>query len=98
MVKNPHNRLEEIRPVMQRLRGNIEAGWMMFGDYDMVLVCQLPDSVTASALTMAISSGGVVQAIKTTSLLGFEKGVVAMKKAREAEYTPPPSDFPYFGA
>lgn len=98
VVKNPHNRLEELQPVVERLGGNIKAGWMTFGDYDVFIVCQLPDSVAAAALSMAISAGGAIKEIKTTPLLGFDEGVAAMRKAREAEYAPPPSEFPYFGA
>jgi hypothetical protein len=27
----------------------------------------------------------------------FEDGIKALKKAKEAEYAPPPSEIPYFG-
>ena len=42
LVKNPQNRLEAVRPVVEKLGGKIEGGWLAFGEYDIVLVCQMP--------------------------------------------------------
>jgi len=98
MVKNPHNRLEAVAPVVQRLGGEIVNGWLQFGEYDVVVICQMPDQVSAAALSMAISAGGAVKGVKTTPLMTFEEGLESMRKARDAQYSPPDSDFSYFGA
>ncbi|MBV8094081.1 MAG: GYD domain-containing protein [Acetobacteraceae bacterium] len=97
LLKNPHHRLEAIKPVVERLGGRIEAGWFTFGEYDLLIICELPDNVRAAALSMGISAGGAVKAIKTTPLMNFEDGLAALERAREAEYTPPRSEIPYFG-
>ena len=65
MNKNPHDRLQAVRPVLERLGGRLETGWMSFGDYDLMLICELPDNVGAAALSMAVSAGGAVKAVKT---------------------------------
>jgi len=98
MAKHPQNRLEAITPVVQRLGGNIVDGWMQFGEYDVVVICQLPDNLNAAALSMAISAGGAVKDVKTTPLLTMEEGIKSLRKAGEVPYSPPESDFPYFGA
>jgi hypothetical protein len=55
------------------------------------------DQVSAAALSMAISAGGAVKAVKTTPLMSFDDGLEAFRKAKQAEYAPHPSEIPYFG-
>jgi len=97
LLKDPQNRMEAVKPVVQRLGGSVVDGWLTFGDYDVLVICQLPDNVSATALSMAISAGGAVKSVKTTPLVTFDEGLEALKKAKDAEYTPPPSEVPYFG-
>jgi uncharacterized protein with GYD domain len=97
LTSAPVNRLEEVRPAIERLGGRIVNGWYSFGDYDVLIICQMPDIVSAAALSMALSAGGAVKAVKTTPLLTFEEGVEALRKARSAEYAAPPTEIPYFG-
>jgi uncharacterized protein with GYD domain len=52
LLKDPQNRMEAVKPVVQRLGGSVVDGWLTFGDYG-----QLPDNVSATALSMAISAG-----------------------------------------
>jgi len=97
LLKEPHDRLEAVKPVVERLGGRIETGWVTFGEYDLLVICEMPDSISAAALSMAVSSGGAVKAAKTTPLMTFDDGLKALRKARESEYTPPRSEIPYFG-
>lgn len=91
MVKNPQNRLEAVRPVVERLGGKIEGGWLAFGEYDAILICQMPNNVSAAAFSMAASAGGAVKAVKTTPLMTIEEGMEAMRKAAGAGFRPPSS-------
>lgn len=91
MVKNPQNRLDAVRPVVERLGGRVEGGWLAFGEYDVILICQMPDNVSATAFSMAASAGGAVKAVKTTPLMTVEEGMEAMRKAAGAGYRPPGS-------
>jgi len=47
-------------PLFNGLAGSVVDGWLTFGDYDVLVICQLPDNVSATALSMAISAGGAV--------------------------------------
>jgi uncharacterized protein with GYD domain len=89
LVKNPQNRMEAVRPVIERLGGRIEGSWLSFGEYDTIVVAQMPDNASAAALSMAVSAGGAVKAMKTTPLMSAEEGQEAMKKASSAGYRPP---------
>lgn len=97
LMKDPQNRLEAVKPVVERLGGSIMNGWFTFGEYDLLVVCQMPDNVSAAALSIAISAGGAVKSVKTTPLMTFEDGIQALAKAKESGYAPPRSEIPYFG-
>ena len=88
-VSNPQNRIEAIRPVIERLGGRIESAYYAFGEYDVVGIMEMPDPVSAAAFSLAASAGGAVKAIKTTPLLTIEDGIAAMQKAAGAGYRPP---------
>jgi len=89
LVKNPQNRVEAVRPAVEKLGGSIESAWLAFGEYDAVVIFQMPDNVSAAALSMAISAGGSCKAIQTTPLMTIEEGIEAMRKAGGAGYRPP---------
>jgi uncharacterized protein with GYD domain len=88
-VSNPQNRIEAIRPVIERLGGRIENAYYAFGDYDVVGIIEMPDNVSAAAFSLAASAGGAVKAIKTMPLMTIEEGIEAMRKAAGAGYRPP---------
>lgn len=97
LLSAPENRLEAVRPVVERLGGSIVNGWFSLGDYDLLVICEMPDHVSAAALSMAVSAGGAVKAAKTTVLVSFDEGLEAMQKAKSAGYSAPPTEIPYFG-
>jgi uncharacterized protein with GYD domain len=89
LVKNPQDRKAAIAPMVEKLGGRLESYWYSFGDYDSVVIVQVPDNVTAAALSLAASSAGALKGIKTTPLMTSEEGMAAMRKAAGAGYRPP---------
>ncbi len=89
MLKNPQNRSEVLRKTIEKLGGRLEGFWFAFGEYDIALVVEMPDNVSAAAYSMAASAGGGVKAAKTTQLLTTEEAMAAMKKAAKSGYKPP---------
>jgi uncharacterized protein with GYD domain len=86
-VSNPQNRVEAIRSVIEWVGPRLESAYLSFGDYDVVVIAEMPDSISGAAFSLATSGGGALKAIKTTPLLTIEEGMEAMKKA--AGYRPP---------
>ena len=78
-----------VRPAIEKLGGKIESAWYAFGDYDVVLIVQMPSNVDAGAIAIAFAAGGACKAVKTTPLLTAEEAVEAMKKASGSEYRAP---------
>lgn len=89
MIANPQNRLEVVRPVLERLGGRLECAYLAFGEYDVVGIAEMPDNVSMAAFSLAAAAGGAVKAVKTTPLMTIEEGIEAMKKASGAGYRPP---------
>ena len=58
MVKNPQDRSQAVQGAVEALGGNMERFWMAFGDYDIVGIVQMPDTVSAAAFSMAVAAGG----------------------------------------
>jgi len=89
LVSNPQNRIEALRPVLENLGGRIVNAWFAFGDYDVVLVTELPDNVSAAALAIAASAGGACKSVKTTPLMDTSEGLEALRKAAASGYRAP---------
>ena len=88
MVQNPQDRSAAIKGPVEKLGGRVERFWLSFGDYDVIGVIEMPDSVSAVAFSMAIAAGGACRAVRTTPLLTSSEGVEAMKKAATCGYKP----------
>jgi uncharacterized protein with GYD domain len=91
LVSNPVNRVEAIRPAIEKLGGRIESAWFSFGEYDVVLIMEMPENLSAAAFAFAVASGGAFKAHKTTPLMSMEEGIEAMKLAGLSGYKPPNS-------
>jgi uncharacterized protein with GYD domain len=89
LIAQPHDRIEAVRPAVEKLGGKITHGWFAFGDYDLIAIVEMPGNVEAAAFSLAAAAGGAVRAIKTTPLLTAAEGVEALKKAGKSGYKAP---------
>ena len=94
LISNPEDRAATVRPVIQRLGGDIAASWICLGKYDLVAILRLPDDETAAAASMAFKAGGALSSVHVTRLFPWDKGLEAMTRAREAGYRPPAKNSP----
>jgi uncharacterized protein with GYD domain len=86
LLAKPQNRIEAVRPAIEKLGGKIEGSWFAFGEADVVVIMSMPDNIAAAAIAMAFSAGGACKEVRTTPLLPIEDGVSAMKKAAASGY------------
>lgn len=86
LIKNPHDRIEAVRPAIESLGGKVKEGYFAFGDYDAIVIAEMPDNVTASAFAIACAGGGACKSIKTTPLMSSAEAVEALKKASRTGY------------
>ena len=90
-VGNQPNPEDRIRPLVEACGGRLESLFYSLGEYDVVLITDMPDDESAAALAVAANAGGSLRSGHTTKLLTVEQGLSAMRKANEASgsYTPP---------
>lgn len=89
LIKSPEDRATALRPLVEAMGGKIESIYFAFGDFDVVLIVDLPDSVSMAALSMAAGASGGVGDLKTTVLIPMSEGVEAARKAGSIGYRPP---------
>jgi len=74
--------------MVEKLGGRIVNGFFAYGEYDVVLILEMPDEASAAALPVAAAGGGALRAIKTTLLITATEGVEILKKAALCGYKP----------
>jgi uncharacterized protein with GYD domain len=89
LAKNPQNRAEAVRPVVESLGGKLNDFYFCFGEYDLIALCEFPDNASAGAFAVAATAGGALRAIKTTPLLTVDEGLEVMRRAGSLSYEPP---------
>ncbi len=87
-IRKLGGKIEAIRPAIRKLGGKIETAYFTFGDYDIVAIANMPDNVSAAAFSLAVSAGGSVVSIRTTTLMTIREGMRAMRQAKRSTYTP----------
>ena len=90
-LKNPVNRIDVIRPVIEKAGGKFVCSYYAFGPTDIFLIAELPDNQSAAALSLAFASGGALSKCEITPLMSNTDGLSAIKKGGELVglYKPP---------
>jgi len=89
LVQRPENRMEALKPVIAKLGGEILVWYYTFGEYDVVVLFEVPSNANAAAVSMAIAGSGAVKDFKTTVLMSPDEGFDALLLAQGAGYRPP---------
>jgi uncharacterized protein with GYD domain len=81
-LKNPQNRPDTVgRAACEAVGGKLVGSWYCFGDYDLIIIADVPNNESMAAIALAIASGGAVKSAKTTVLMSGAEAVAGMKKA-----------------
>ncbi|SRR5712691_8377403 len=75
-----------IEQLVDAAGGKLESFYFAFGESDVVVIADLPDEETATAIALTVNSGGLVS-LKTRVLLTPEEVDAAAK--RSVDYRPP---------
>jgi uncharacterized protein with GYD domain len=79
-------RREAVEQALKSLGGTLEAFYYAFGDTDVFLIVDLPDHVSATAMSFVANAAGTAK-VKTTVLITPEEVDQAVKKS--VDYRPP---------
>jgi len=81
-LTEPHDPVEAFRPTLEDLGAKILVAGFPFGEYDVLVVYEAPDDMTAASVAMAISAAGEVKSGKTTRLLSGQEWLESLRKRR----------------
>jgi uncharacterized protein with GYD domain len=89
MVQHPQHRESAVRKSCEALGGKMHQFFYSFGDYDAVVLVELPNNKAAAALALSVEGSGAVRQIHTTVLITTAEAMEAMKTAQSDKYAPP---------
>jgi uncharacterized protein with GYD domain len=79
-------RREAVRQAVESVGGRFEVQYFALGEHDAFVIADLPDHVSAAAISLAVTATGAART-KTTALLTPEEVDQAVKKT--VKYEPP---------
>ena len=91
-LKNPKARMETVgRSLCEAAGGTFIGAWYCLGEYDGILIADMPDAESMSALALSVAAGGAARAGKTTALMTGAQAVASMTKAQTINKTYSPA-------
>jgi uncharacterized protein with GYD domain len=83
-VKNPQNRIETVgHQACEAVGGKMVGAWYCFGDFDFILIADVPNNESMTAISLAVAAGGAIKNSRTTPLMTGAQAVEAMKKVAD---------------
>ncbi len=91
LISHPEDRVTAARRVAESAGGTLESIYWMLGDRDGLAIVDAPDSVSAAAISLAVTSSGAFKHNETRELLTQDQLAGALSRARElgAAFHPP---------
>jgi uncharacterized protein with GYD domain len=81
-LKEPEDPVEAIRSALEDVGAELVVAGFPFGEYDVLVVYEAPDDVTAASVAMAVAAAGEVKSAKTTRLLSGQDWLESLRKRR----------------
>jgi uncharacterized protein with GYD domain len=81
-LNEPQDPVETIGPILEDLGAKIVVAGFPFGEYDLLIVYEAPDDMTAASVAMAVAAAGEVKSAKTTRLLSGQEWLESLRKRR----------------
>lgn len=84
MVEKPEDRQSEVKGLFRRAGGKLLSYYFTFGEYDFLIVAEMPDEATMLSVLAVAASGGGVTDLKTTVAMTTAQAKEALASANEA--------------
>jgi uncharacterized protein with GYD domain len=81
-IQDPQDPVEVISAAMEDVGATILVAGFPFGEYDILIVYEAPDDMTAASVAMAVAAAGEVKSGKTTRLLSGHEWLESLQKRR----------------
>jgi len=91
LIKNPEDRSVVVSKLIEKLGGKMLAFYYSYGDWDGLVIAEMPDNVSGLTTAMVSFAGGGTARLKTTILITVKEAMAAMKKASGLKLEQPKS-------
>ncbi|HEY7260109.1 MAG TPA: GYD domain-containing protein [Trebonia sp.] len=81
-LQDPQDPVEAISPALEDVGAKILVAGFPFGEYDVLVVYEAPDDMTAASVAMAVAAAGDVKSAKTTRLLSGQEWLESLRRRR----------------
>lgn len=91
MVDAPENRAVAARKLIEEIGGRMESFYWMLGEWDGLVIFDVPDVAAAAAFSGRVVSSGLLKAVKTEALINSDEARQSLETAHAAgaAYAPP---------
>jgi uncharacterized protein with GYD domain len=89
LIGNPQDRREAAQSYIESVGGKLHGFWYAFGEHDAYTLWEAPDNVSMAAVALAITAGGALSSLETTTLLTVDETMDALRKAQQVAYRAP---------
>jgi uncharacterized protein with GYD domain len=79
-LRQPQDPVEAITATLEDLGATILVAAFPFGEYDLLVVYEAPDDMTAASVAMAVAAAGEMKSAKTTRLLSGQEWLESLRK------------------
>ena len=81
-LNEPEDPAEAIRSALEDVGAELLVAGFPFGEYDVLVVYEAADDVTAASVAMAVAAAGDVRSAKTTRLLSRQEWLESLRRRR----------------
>ena len=89
LVKPPEDRAKVFRELIEKMGGRFVSMYYCMGDFDGLVIYELPDNMAAAATLFTAISPGHLKDTKTTPLMSIDETMQAMDRAHAEAYPAP---------
>jgi uncharacterized protein with GYD domain len=89
LIDNPEDRRNAAQTYIESVGGKLHGFWYAFGEHDGYTLWEAPDNVSMAAVALAITGGGALSSLETTTLLTVDETMDALRKAQQVGYRAP---------
>jgi uncharacterized protein with GYD domain len=90
--EKPEEPVEQVGGAAAEVAGRkFIGGWLCLGEYDAVLIADVPDIESLAAIALAVPAGDALRSGRTPPLMAEDRGVTALDKATVAKTYRPAS-------
>ena len=91
MIDDPASRQAAVQKAAAAVGASIEAFYWSFGDDDFLVIAEVPDDMSAAAISVGVGSSGRLRNLRTIKLITTDDAVNLLGKAQSVvrAYVPP---------